>query len=94
MRMFPKNRFYETENPYDSPTLCGLKILEVTEEPNLCYEFNMVVLWEDLETGKRYWARDSGCSCPTPFEDLRGLGDLDSDMSTYEAAKYACAHGK
>ena len=63
-------------NPYYSPEDCGLKIIEVHERPNLSYEFDMVVLWEDVATGERYWDFDSGCSCPAPFENVRSLSDL------------------
>lgn len=49
------------------------------------WEFDMVVVWRDGE-GKLWAAHDSGCSCPTPFEDhtfptdfveVRALTDLD-----------------
>ena len=77
-------------NPYASPTKCGLKIVEVTEEPDLFWEFNMLVLWEDLETSKRYFASDSGCSCPSPFEDITSLGDMtpfDGAEAEYERTR-------
>lgn len=47
------------------------------------YEFDMLVVWRDTD-GKLRAATDSGCSCPTPFEDhtfptdfteIRSLGD-------------------
>lgn len=54
---------------YSSPEKYGLRIVKVHERPELDYEFDMVILWEDQKTKKRYWAADSGCSCPIPFED-------------------------
>lgn len=32
------------------------------------YEFTLVVVWRDAD-GNLWGAHDSGCSCPTPFED-------------------------
>ena len=28
------------------------------------------MVWEDVNTGERFFGADSGCSCPTPFEDF------------------------
>lgn len=42
------------------------------------YEFDMIVVWRNLEGPKRlYWAQDSGCSCPTPFEDYHTVESLE-----------------
>lgn len=64
------------QDVYSSPELHGLRIVETHEAPDLSYEFDMVVLWEDIKTRKRYWARDSGCSCPSPFENVRSVSEL------------------
>ena len=53
-------------SPYYDPEHYGLSIVGVVEE-ELSYEFDMFVIWTDGET--YYWASDSGCSCPIPFED-------------------------
>lgn len=63
------------ENPYYNPEACGLTQIGVADE-DLCYEFNTLVVWRDNESGDLYWSSDSGCSCPTPFEDDRDLADL------------------
>lgn len=94
MRKFDLDNCGRPHNPYYSPEKCGLRILEVTEEPGLCYEFDMVVLWQDKETGKRYWARDSGCSCPCPFENVHGLDNMNWDLSDYETATEECSRGE
>lgn len=63
------------ENPYHSPEVCGLKVLgELSKEPD--YDFDFVIVFKDIESGLLYWGADSGCSCPTPFEDTRKLSDL------------------
>lgn len=43
-----------------------------------CYQFDLRVIWEHKPTGTLYTARDSGCSCPSPFEDYRDLKKLDT----------------
>jgi hypothetical protein len=62
-------------NPYYNPERCGLVILQ-TLEADLSYEFEIFVLWKDIETGNAYFGYDSGCSCPTPFEDFTSLYDM------------------
>ena len=61
-------------NIYSHPEKHGLKIFETLEE-NLSYEFNMLVVWKN-EKGEFFWAQDSGCSCPSPFEDYNSVADL------------------
>lgn len=62
-------------NPYYAPEKMGLEILATIEdEPN--WDFDIMAIWTD---GSRlYWANDSGCSCPTPFEDYNNLESLSS----------------
>lgn len=58
---YDKNVYYNTEN-------CGLEIFaEISAD--LSYEFDILLVLKDKQTGKLYFAQDSGCSCPTPFED-------------------------
>lgn len=76
-------------NPYDSPDKFGLEIVRVYDEPDLSYEFNMVVVWRDKKTGKEYWAADSGCSCPSPFENVSSMADLHELALTREAFERA-----
>lgn len=68
------------EDIYASPEKHGLRIVETHEEEDLYYEFHMVVLWEDVKTKKRWWGQDSGCSCPSPFENYHSVAML-SDWS-------------
>ena len=49
------------------------------------YTFDFRVVWKDNE-GQLYTARDSGCSCPSPFEDYTDLAMLDRvSLSELEA---------
>lgn len=46
--------------------------LEIVAEHDCAgsYEFDMLVVWRQKGSGRLLWAQDSGCSCPTPFEDI------------------------
>jgi hypothetical protein len=63
-------------NVYYSPEQYGLEpIGEINwYEPD--YSFDLTVVWISVE-GVYYWASDSGCSCPCPFEDTE-FADLSS----------------
>mgnify|MGYP001574457084 CR=1 FL=1 len=63
-------------NVYYNPEAFGLKVLRTIEDTLLSYEFSMVVVWEELNTGRLFWARDSGCSCADPFENLTDISSL------------------
>lgn len=64
-------------NPYSNPEKCGLEIVAgPLDFSSGSYEFDYLIVWRDLATNKFYWGQDSGCSCPSPFEDARGLSDL------------------
>lgn len=63
-------------NPYYHPEALGLKIVgSVAREPD--YDFNMLVVWESVSDGLLYMASDSGCSCPSPFEDFHEIEQLE-----------------
>lgn len=40
------------------------------------YDFDIIAVWRHIGSGDVYWARDSGCSCPSPFEDYNSLEKL------------------
>lgn len=57
-----------TSNPYYSPADHGLTVVGEACDPTAEYSFDIMVVWTD---GRRlYYATDSGCSCPEPFEYL------------------------
>ena len=35
-----------------------------------CYSFDITRVYKKTSNGRLFWAYDSGCSCPSPFEDL------------------------
>ncbi len=41
------------------------------------WQFDMHTVWQHDQTKKLYYAHDSGCSCPTPFEDFTDISELE-----------------
>ncbi len=64
------------DDVYSTPDKHGLEMVGDVEWDDESYEFNMTAVWRDKETGQFYWADDSGCSCPSPFEDYHGRDGL------------------
>ena len=64
-----------TANIWYAPEKFGLVQFAEFEYSDGCYQFDTRVVWKD-EQGQLWTARDSGCSCPTPFEDYH-LGNID-----------------
>lgn len=62
-------------NPYYNPEKFGMKQVGMIDFSSGYYEFDYRVVWKHKD-GTYYTARDSGCSCPTPFEDYTKLDDL------------------
>lgn len=60
---------WTTPDVYGQPEHFGLKILGSIEWAAESYEFNMTVVWQDPVTGQLFYASDSGCSCPSPYEN-------------------------
>lgn len=76
-----------SENPYYFPAACGLvKVAEVDlSEP--CYSFDLLAVWADSDG--LYLATDSGCSCPTPFEDYSGKEDMTGPLTVEQTLEEA-----
>jgi hypothetical protein len=53
---------------YYEPEKAGLETVGEIDTAG-SYEFNTAWVSREKSTGKVYVAFDSGCSCPTPFED-------------------------
>jgi hypothetical protein len=69
-------------NIYYNPEKFGLEVFAEFEFSDRFYQFDTRVVWKDRE-GQLWTARDSGCSCPIPFEDYH-LGNIDRLTSTDE----------
>lgn len=61
-------------NLYYDPEKYGLTLVGTLDYSSGSYEFDYTCVWVD-EDRNLYYADDSGCSCPAPFEDT-GKNDL------------------
>lgn len=67
---------------YDLPK--GLEFIGEVEWNDYPYEFDLTGVWKNKEG---YWiASDSGCSCPTPFDNHRFPDDFEGPFTFHEAA--------
>lgn len=64
------------ENIYYSPEKYNLTQVGMLTDPNADWSFYDLVVWQQKKTHKLYWASDSGCSCPSPFENFLSITDL------------------
>ena len=78
-------------NPYYSPEKCGLVLIGEVDRSDECYQFDLLVVWQDNESKKLYCAEDSGCSCPTPFEEVHRLSDMEEIEDPIKFARQAKA---
>lgn len=76
MITWPENAGSFEANIYDNPEKFNLKIVEETERPNLGYEFDILLLLQDLDSGEKWFVADAGCSCPHPFDGVNSQGHL------------------
>lgn len=61
---------------YYQPSDLDLDAVGEVEWDDESYQFNLTGVWRHTVTGDLYYADDSGCSCPSPFEDCRTLQDF------------------
>jgi hypothetical protein len=61
----------EKHNPHYHPEKLGIKEVLTIDENDQGYDFNTLCFFAH-EDGRIFSAQDSGCSCPTPFEDFEG----------------------
>lgn len=59
--------------PYHDPAKFGLTMVGSIDFRD-AYEFDIVAVFRDQQ-GRLGYLKDSGCSCPVPFNDM-GAGDL------------------
>lgn len=64
------------ENIYYSPEKFGLELVGEFEWSEPDYSFDTLAVWK--EKRGQYWiGEDSGCSCPSPFENITDVNELD-----------------
>lgn len=63
---------------YSNPERFGLEFVGQVDWSSGMWEFDLTVVWRStVVDGLWYVGRDSGCSCPSPFEN-KGLPDLEA----------------
>lgn len=61
-----------------SPESFGVKEVDEFDLSSGSYEFDYVTVWQSLEDKRAFYiGADSGCSCPSPFEGVQSLEDLE-----------------
>jgi len=58
------------ETPYSHPELFGMETVAVIQWGEASYYFDLTAVLRRLSDGTLWYASDSGCSCPSPFEDV------------------------
>jgi hypothetical protein len=64
-------------NIYYSPEHFELEPVAEIDYSDGDYCFDLRVVWAHRPSGRLLTARDSGCSCPSPFEDYSTIDSLD-----------------
>ena len=57
-------------NVYYDPEHFGLVQVTEFERTEPSWSFDTFVVWYSKDNDDYYWGSDSGCSCPSPFEDF------------------------
>lgn len=66
---------YMEPDVYMQPEHFGLETVGTVSWDDEPYQFDLTIVLRDRD-GRLYWASDSGCSCPSPFEDFTSIEDL------------------
>lgn len=81
---------YYDPDVYYQPEKFGLTPVAEIDYSSGSYEFHIRVVWRH-SSGLILTARDAGCSCPSPFEDVTSLEDtelFDYDVIEAEVASH------
>ena len=68
---------------YYNPQNFGLTVMGDVNWEYEDYSFDFTAVWKH-ENGSFYMGRDSGCSCPSPFEYVDSLDKLNGPLSVWE----------
>jgi hypothetical protein len=79
---------WNSNDMYNNPEIFGFQMVGTVLWPYDDYGFDITCVWFQPETREFWWANNSGCSCPAPFEDFTE----DPRQNPQQAAWYG--HGK
>ena len=80
-------------NVYYNPEAGGLTLIGELDDENASYSYDTLIVLRDDVTGDLYAVADSGCSCPTPFEDVRSFADMTPIKTLDELKTFVKSHG-
>lgn len=63
-------------NIYYDPQAFGLEVVGEFEWTEPCWSFDTLAVWKQ-KRGQYWIGQDAGCSCPSPFEDVTDINELD-----------------
>ena len=75
-------------NPYYHPETQGLVRVATADLAEADYSFDYLVAWADADNPDQFYlGTDSGCSCPSPFEDYSGREDMTGPLTWRQAVE-------
>lgn len=81
---------YYKENVYYSPASHGLVLLRTIDLAEPDYSFYLLAIFQSATNPENYYlATDSGCSCPSPFEDYLDVESLTGPLTYAQAVEEA-----
>lgn len=69
------------DNAYSEPAKLGLQLVGEVSFNDDSYQFDMAAVWWDPERRVFFYVEDSGCSCPSPFEEYRDVESLGEPLT-------------
>jgi len=78
---------YYDPDLYSQPEAFGLELVGSIDLDNESYQFNILAVLHEPPTDKFYIIQDSGCSCPSPFENHTGREALGEPLTAHETVK-------
>jgi len=72
------NVHYDTSDQVND---AGLVQVGELDEEGLSYEYHTLLVVQHVESKRVFYAEDSGCSCPTPFEDYHFHSPDETNMT-------------
>lgn len=78
---------WNTPDVYYQPEVFGLTPVGDIEWDNEAWQFHITAVWVD-DAGSIFYATDSGCSCPSPFEGFTALEEVEKADNLQELIDY------
>ena len=73
---------------YATDKSIGITLIGCMDDPNADYSFDLFFVFRDDASGRIFYGRDSGCSCPAPFENDTWNGPDDNTFDEVTKQTY------